>query len=39
MKDSDACETGEPYDCPSLLPGESFQTVMQGEGTQAEPRE
>ena len=27
----------EHYNCPSLLPGESFQAIAQREGTQAEP--
>lgn len=27
----------EPYHCPSLLPGESFQATVQGRRTQVKP--
>lgn len=29
-------ESGKSYNCPSLLPGETFQLHMQGGGTQPE---
>lgn len=42
MKDSDAWNTGneqdKPYNCPSLLPQESFQIAAQGRGTQVETK-
>lgn len=39
-KESDPWEMenrwGKPYNCPSLLPWENFQAMVQGRGTQAE---